>query len=148
MSKKVEEVGRRKVLEYAVVEFTHPIRKTVTKVPRIVGQRTVGLNELIERAERGGYSSIRAPLFKAQFESVMELVKDYLEEGNAVNLGGYLRIQPYLMGNVNAEDKLTRANELAVRVAPLRKLRLKLNSFAWRLKGSRVKEVASPRIDL
>ncbi len=141
MSKKVEEVGDRKVLEYAVVAFTHPIKKTVTKVPRIVGQRTVGLDELIRQAERGGYTTISANLFKAQFESVMALVKDYLEAGNAVNLGGYLRIQPFLTGNVNAANELTRANKLAVRVTPLSKLQLKLRSFAWRLRGSRVKEL-------
>ena len=35
MGRKVEKVGNRKVLEYAVVEFTHPIKKTITKVPRI-----------------------------------------------------------------------------------------------------------------
>lgn len=142
MSKKVEEVSDRKVLEYAVVGIRHPSKKTVTEVPRIVGQRTVGLDELIKRADRGGYMSVSANLFKSQFESVMALVKDYLEEGNAVNLGGYLRIQPYLKGNVNAAHELTRENnKLAVRVTPLSKLQLKLRSFAWRLKGSRVKEV-------
>ena len=141
MSKKVEKVGNRKVLEYAVVEFKHPSKKTVTNVPRIVGQRTVGMDELIERAERGGYTTIRANLFKAQFESVMALVKDCLEAGNAVNLGGYLRIQPFLTGNVNAANELTQANELAVRVTPLSKLKLKLRSFAWRLRGSRVKKL-------
>ena len=141
MSKKVEDVGHRKVLEYAVVGIRHPSKKTVTEVPRIVGQRTVGLDELVERADRGGYMSVSANLFKSQFESVMALVKDYLEEGNAVNLGGYLRIQPYLTGNVNVAHELTRENKLAIRVTPLSKLQLKLRSFAWRLKGSRVKEV-------
>ena len=141
MSKKVEDVGHRKVLEYAVVGIRHPSKKTVTEVPRIVGQRTVGLDELVERADRGGYMSVSANLFKSQFESVMALVKDYLEEGNAVNLGGYLRIQSYLTGNVNVAHELTRENKLAIRVTPLSKLQLKLRSFAWRLKGSRVKEV-------
>ena len=37
---------------------------------------------------------------------------------------------------------------MSKKVEEVGKLRLKLNSFAWRLKGSRVKEVASSRIDL
>lgn len=139
MGTKLESIGSRQVLEYTVVKFRHPSKKTVTQVPRIIGQPTIDLDEIVHMMtyER----TMSETLFKAQFANVMEHVKEYLEKGYAVNLGGYLRIQPYLKGNVNESGEISPAtNELAVRVSPLAKLKLKLRSFVWRLKGDRVKD--------
>lgn len=71
----------------------------------------------------------------------MSRISDYLGEGKAVNLGGYFRIQPYLTGNVNETGVLTQKNKLAVRITALAKLKMRLSSFAWRLKGDRVKRL-------
>ena len=132
MSKKQTEVSGNKVLEYELIDFRHPIRKTVTRVPRIIGQKTVGFDELVKRAKSRGLS---------QFECLMELVQECLESGDAVNLDGYLRLQPFLKGKVDEKGEVTKSNKLVVRASPLAKLDLSVTSFAWRLKGSRVKRL-------
>ncbi len=142
MSKKQTEVSGNKVLEYELIDFRHPIRKTVTHVPRIIGQKTVGFDELVKRAKSRGLSTIGSEtLFKAQFECLMELVQECLGSGDAVNLDGYLRLQPFLKGKVDEKGEVTKSNKLVVRASPLAKLDLSVTSFAWRLKGSRVKRL-------
>ena len=141
MGEKVDQFYSRSVLEYTVVKTPHAQTKKITCVPRIADQETVTLDELITRATSCGYLLARPSHVKAQVETLMSLISDYLEEGKAVNLGGYFRIQPYLTGNVNETGMLTQKNKLAVRITALAKLKMRLESFAWRLKGDRVKRM-------
>ena len=139
MTEKRTKVCSKKVLEYTVIPTPVGASKRLVKVPRITEQATVSMDELLEKAKESGYITSQPSYFKSQFEVMMSLVMDYLESGKAVNLDGYLRIQPYLKGNVNETGKLTRNNALAVRVTTLSKMKMHLSKFAWRLKGDRVK---------
>ena len=141
MGEKVDEFYSRRVLEYNVVRTIHARTKKPLKVPRIADQETVTLDDLIARATSCGYLLARPSHVKAQVETLMSLITDYLAEGKAVNLGGYFRVQPYLTGNVNETGRLTPKNKLAVRITALAKLKMRLTSFAWRLKGDRVKKL-------
>lgn len=141
MSEKIEFVRSKPVLEYTVVETPNLRSGKTTKVPRLVDQETVTLGDVLERASSRGYILGQPTLFQHQFETMMSIVQGFLEEGKSVNLGGYLRIQPYLKGNVNATGLLTRANKLAVRVTTLTRLKMGIQSFAWRLRGDRVREL-------
>lgn len=142
MGKKVEKFGAKKVLEYIEVEMPPANGKRGARVPRIVSQETLTINQVINRALERGYAIGRPNFFKAQFESLMATVMDCLEEGVSVNLGGYFRIQPHLQGTLDASGELTRKNRLSVRVTPLSKMKIELSSFSWRRKGCRVKSLA------
>ena len=69
------------------------------------------------------------------------MVQECLESGDSVNLDGYLRLQPFLKAKVDEKGEVTKSNKLVVRASPLAKLDLSVTSFAWRLKGSRVKRL-------
>ena len=138
MSKKLEVYANRKILEYQVVNFKHPIRKTETHTPRILGQKTVGFNELIKGAKDRSATMGNEEFLKSQFECVMGMVLEHLKRGNAVNLDGYLRLQPFLKGSVEKDGRLSSKNKLVVRVSPLARLNLSTSDFSWRLKGDRV----------
>ena len=141
MGKKLDEVRSKKVLEYSVVKVKHPSSRKEIYQPRIDKQQTITMERLMERAEMQGYTFARSHLFQAQFDSVMTLVQEYLLEGYSVNLGGYMRLQLCLTGNLNEKKLITpENNKLEVKISPLRKLKLKLQNFAWRLKGDRLKE--------
>ena len=75
----------------------------------------------------------------------MKLVKEHLEQGDAVNLGGYMRLQPTLKGHVGFSCELTSKNALSIRITTLSKLKLNLENFAWRLVGGRAKKVAAKK---
>lgn len=139
MSKKVQKKENKAVVEYAVVSLPHPVTGKTKNVPRIAGQRTVGLDTLIARLEQGNAANTSKILLKTHFEMIMGEVRRALEQGEAVNVDGYFRMQPYLKGSVSTAGELTSKNTLAVRMTPLSKLKLSLSSFAWRLKGSRAK---------
>ena len=139
MGKKLEKLGPKLILEYDIVNKALPGQKKTVAMPVIVHQKTITMKNLLKEGEIGGYFTGRPHLFLSQFESMMELVKVHLEQGEAVNLGGYLRIQPVLNGKVGASHELTQENTLAVRVTALSKLKLSLTNFAWRLRGTRVK---------
>lgn len=141
MSKKLDFIGSKPVLEYTVVETPNLRNGKTTKVPRLIEQETVSLREVLERASGYGYILGQPTLFLHQFETMMSIVMGFLEEGKAVNLGGYLRIQPHLKGNVNETGLVTRSNKLAVRVTALARLKMSLQSFAWRLRGDRAREL-------
>ena len=141
MAKKLDKVGDKSVIEYDITQRKLPGQKKPVDLPYIVGQKTVSVKTLLKEGENGGYFSGRPTIFMNQFECMMELVKLHLEQGDAVNLGGYLRIQPVLNGKIGATHELTRENSLAVRVTALSKLKLSLISFAWRRRGTRVKEL-------
>ena len=141
MGKKLDQLSGRKILEYDVISKLLPDKKKRVSMPVIANQKTVTVQSLLKEGENGGYFSGRPTIFMNQFECMMELVKLHLEQGDAVNLGGYLRIQPVLNGKIGATHELTRENSLAVRVTALSKLKLSLTSFAWRRRGTRVKEL-------
>lgn len=141
MGKKLDQLSGRKILEYDVISKLLPDKKKRVSMPVIANQKTVTVQSLLKEGENGGYFSGRPTIFMNQFECMMELVKLHLEQGDAVNLGGYLRIQPVLNGKIGATHELTRENSLAVRVTALSKLKLSLISFAWRRRGTRVKEL-------
>lgn len=140
MGKKLEETRHKKVLEYNAVKAIHPSTHKVMYLPRIDNQQTVTMEKLIQRAANEGYSIGRANIFEAQFNSIMAIVQEYLLEGYSVNLGGYMRLQLCLTGNLNDKMLITpENNKLELKISPLRKLKIKLQNFAWRLKGDRVK---------
>lgn len=141
MSDKVSEKASRQVIEYAVVSLKHPVTGKPKDVPRIVGQNTVSLDLLIKRLLSGTAASRDGILIKTHFEMVMGEARRALLAGEAVNLGGYLRLQPYLKGNVGSNGQLTSKNSLAVRVTPLNRIKLALSAFAWRLRGDRAKVI-------
>ncbi len=141
MGKKLDKLCGRQVLEYEIISKVLPDQKKKVSMPVIANQKTVTVKSLLREGEQGGYFSGRANIFMNQFECMMELVKLHLEQGDAVNLGGYLRIQPVLNGKVGSSRELTRENSLAIRVTALSKLKLSLTNFAWRLRGSRVKSL-------
>ncbi len=141
MAKKLEKVGDKCIIEYDITQRKLPGQKKTLEYPYIVGQKTVSIKALLKEGEASEYFTGRPHLFLSQFESMMELVKLHLEQGDAVNLGGYLRIQPVLNGKVGSSRELTRENSLAIRVTALSKLKLSLTNFAWRLRGSRVKSL-------
>ena len=142
MGQKLEAKGSKKVLEYKAVQIRYPQTGRKIIVPRIENQKTITMDMLMERAEQQGYTFGRSHMFQAQFDSVMEMVKEYLLEGYAVNLGGYMRLQLCLTGNLNEKKLITpENNDLELKISPLRKLKLKLQNFAWRLKGDRLKEL-------
>ena len=139
MGKKKEQIRDRKVLEYVVEEKVHPLSRRKSKVPRIVGMPTVKMDALIERGIRQGYFHDREDFVLANFRAMMSLVIKTLEEGNAVNLDGYLHLEPYLTGNVNEAGKTTKeANPVALKVKALKKMKLEYWQYEWRLKGGRV----------
>lgn len=142
MGQKLEAKGSKKVLEYKVVKATHPLTHKSMCLPRIDNQKTITMDMLMQRAEQRGYMFGRDHMFRAQFDSMMEMVKEYLLEGYAVNLDGYMRFQLCLTGNLNEKKLITvENNDLELKISPLRKLKLKLKNFAWRLKGDRLKEL-------
>ncbi len=141
MAKKLDKVGSKSVIEYDVTLRQLPGQKKALAYPYIVGQKTVSMKDLLKEGEASEYFTGRPHIFLSQFESMMELVKHHLEQGDAVNLGGYLRITPVLNGKLGASRELTRENTLAVRVTALSKLKVKLTNFAWRLRGDRVKRI-------
>ena len=141
MGQKLEAVRSKKVLEYKAVKAIHPLTHKSMYLPRIDNQQTITMEKLMERAAQRGYTFGRDRMFQAQFDSVMEMVKEYLLEGYSVNLGGYMRLQLCLTGNLNEKKLITpENNDLELKISPLRKLKLKLQNFAWRLKGDRLKE--------
>jgi hypothetical protein len=142
MGKKLEEVRSKKVLEYKAVEIAHPSNGKRIFVPRIDKQQTITMERLIQRAADQGYMIGKGNLFQSQFDCIMTLVQEYLLEGYSVNLGGYMRLQLCLTGNLNEKKLITpENNKLELKISPLRKLKLKLQNFAWRLKGDRLKEL-------
>ena len=143
MGKKLDDDMSRKVLEYIEVQMPPANGKPGARVPRIVTPRTLTLNQVVNRAVSQGYTLGQPNFFKAQFESVMAAVMDCLAEGNAVNLGGYFRIQPHLQGKVNAEGLLTRKNRLCVRVTTLAKMKMNITDFSWRRQGGHLRPLES-----
>jgi hypothetical protein len=142
MGQKLEAVRSKKVIEYKAVEIRYPQTGRKIIVPRIDNQKTITMDMLMQRAEQRGYMFGRDHMFRAQFDSMMEMVKEYLLEGYAVNLDGYMRFQLCLTGNLNEKKLITvENNDLELKISPLRKLKLKLKNFAWRLKGDRLKEL-------
>ena len=140
MGQKLETVRSKKVLEYSVVKVKHPSSRKEIYQPRIDNQKTITMEKLMERAEQQGYTFGRSHMFQAQFDSLMDIVKECLLEGYSVNLGGYMRLQLCLTGNLNEKKLITpENNDLELKISPLRKLKLKLQNFAWRLKGDRLK---------
>ena len=141
MGQKLETVRSKKVLEYSVVKVKHPSSRKEIYQPRIDKQQTITMERLIQRAADQGYMIGKGNLFESQFNCIMTLVQEYLLEGYSVNLGGYMRLQLCLTGNLNEKKLITpENNKLEVKISPLRKLKLKLQNFAWRLKGDRLKE--------
>ncbi len=142
MGKKLEEVRSKKVLEYKAVKAIHPSTHEEIYLPRIDKQQTITMEKLIQRAADQGYMIGKGNLFESQFDCIMTLVQEYLLEGYSVNLGGYMRLQLCLTGNLNEKKLITpENNKLELKISPLRKLKLKLQNFAWRLKGDRLKEL-------
>ena len=141
MGKKLETSRDKKVLEYTIVTSTHPRTGKKTKLPRIVGMPTINMDGLIEKGIEKGYFRDRGHVVLGDFRTMMSLVIKTLEEGVAVNLDGYMRFEPYLTGNVNATGKISKeANPLALKVKPLKKLKLEYKHYAWRLKGDRLQK--------
>ena len=141
MGKKLEKRRDKRVLEYVVEEKKHPRTGKRTKLPRIVDMPTAKMEDLINKGIQQGYFREREHLVLADFRTMMSLVIKTLEEGTAVNLDGYMRLEPYLTGNVNASGKTTKdANPLALKVKPLKKLKLEYTDYEWRLKGDRIQK--------
>ena len=139
MSKKRDEKRGKTVLEYTIVETPNLKTGKKTKVPRIANMKTNMMSSLIKRAKATGQFHSSEISFEADFHIMMSIVRETLEKGEAVNLGGYLRLEPCLKGTVNKKGLITEENELAIKVRALKNLKLELHDFAWRLKGDRVK---------
>ena len=141
MSKKLDKQGDKKVIEYVVESKFQPLTGKTIEVPRIVDMPTMKMEALIRRGIEQGYFREREDLVLADFRTMMSLVIKTLQEGTAVNLDGYMRLEPYLKGNVNETGKTTReANPLALKVKVLKKLKLPYTTYEWRLKGSRIQK--------
>lgn len=141
MSKKLDKQGDKKVIEYVVESKFQPLTGKTIEVPRIVDMPTMKMEALIRRGIEQGYFREREDLVLADFRTMMSLVIKTLQEGTAVNLDGYMRLEPYLKGNVNETGKTTReANPLALKVKVLKKLKLPYTTYEWRLKGGRIQK--------
>ena len=141
MGKKLDKQGDKKVIEYVVESKFQPLTGKTIEVPRIVDMPTMKMEALIRRGIEQGYFREREDLVLADFRTMMSLVIKTLQEGTAVNLDGYMRLEPYLKGNVNETGKTTReANPLALKVKVLKKLKLPYTTYEWRLKGSRIQK--------
>ena len=145
MGKKVEKVDSKKVIEYTVTSRRILNNPKKVDMPRIVNQRTVSLATLLKEGEEGRYFTSRPYIFEQEFAGLMKLVKEHLEQGDAVNLGGYMRLQPTLKGHVGFSCELTSKNALSIRITTLSKLKLNLENFAWRLVGGRAKKVVAKK---
>ena len=141
MGKKLDKQGDKKVIEYVVESKFQPLTGKTIEVPRIVDMPTMKMEALIAKGIERGYFREREDLVLADFRTMMSLVIKTLQEGTAVNLDGYMRLEPYLKGNVNETGKTTReANPLALKVKVLKKLKLPYTTYEWRLKGSRIQK--------
>ena len=141
MGKKLDKQGDKKVIEYVVESKFQPLTGKTIEVPRIVDMPTMKMEALIRRGIEQGYFREREDLVLADFRTMMSLVIKTLQEGTAVNLDGYMRLEPYLKGNVNETGKTTReANPLALKVKVLKKLKLPYTTYEWRLKGGRIQK--------
>ncbi len=141
MGKKLEHQRDKKVIEYVVDSKFQPLTGKTVEVPRIVDMPTIKMEDLIAKGIERGYFRERADWVLADFRTMMSLVIKTLQEGAAVNLDGYMRLEPYLKGNVNERGKTTRdANPLALKVKVLKKLKLSYTTYEWRLKGSRIQK--------
>lgn len=141
MSKKISKLYSQKILEYTVVSTPNKQTGKVARVPRLATPKTVEMDELLARATMMGGIPGGAFVVRTQFELLMSVVKSFLEEGKAVNLDGYFRIQPYLTGKVDKTGRVSGKNGLVVRLTALAKLKMNIRSFAWRRKGDRAKEI-------
>lgn len=141
MSKKKLEDRGKTIVEYTIRSVRLPRTGKETNVPRIANMETVSMKTLIHKARECGQFHSTELIFETDFHIMMTIVKETLEKGKAVNLGGYMRLEPNLKGNVNETGKLTNANSLAIKVRALSKLKLNLTSFLWRLKGDRFKPI-------
>ena len=141
MGKKLSETGGKTIVEYMVVETTHPRTGKKTKVPRIADMETIKMDKLLEIGVERRYFSDRDFVMRTNFRALMALVKDLLVQGKAVNLDGYFRLEPRLTGNVNATGKISKeANPLEIKVRVLKEMKLEYRDYAWRLKGDRLQK--------
>lgn len=119
-------------IQYAVIDGKNPQNGETVKYPRIVNQRTLTQEDIVDLAIDSYRVKGKRGEIVATVRGVFDQIAHELASGAAVNIAGLVRIYTMLGGQVGEDGEITESNKLNVKTLPLLELKsLNLGDFAF-----------------